>query len=119
MGEQKRVTLLSIDYMAFRDLIVVALVIAAASASTPDDIVAEGVEERAAVQVPLHVASASDIEKVILKLQAGQNDKIVTMPTSLLGVGWKETIGKEFICGNAPLHVGSKYLCWEVGDGRG
>merc|ERR1711988_1453674 len=119
MGEQKRVTLLSIDYMAFRDLIVVALVIAAASASTPDDIVAEGVEERAAAQVPLHVASASDIEKVILKLQAGQPDKVVTMPTSLLSVGWKETIGKEFIYGNAPLHVGNKYLCWDVGDGRG
>jgi len=67
----------------------------------------------------LHVASASDIEKVILKLQAGQPDKVVTMPTSLLSVGWKETIGKDFIYSNAPLHVGNKYLCWGVGDGRG
>merc|ERR1711998_575242 len=118
-AEQKRATLLSIDYMAFRDLIVVALVIAAASASTADEIDPEGVEERAEVQVPLHATSASDIEKVILKLQAGQPDKVVTMPTSLLGVGWKETIGKEFIYGNAPLHVGNRYLCWDVGDGRG
>merc|ERR1712139_88224 len=107
------------DYMACRDLILVALVIIAASASTADDIVAEGVEERAAVQEPLHVTSVSDIEKVILKLQAGKPEKVVTLPTSLLGVGWKEQIGKEFIYGNAPLHVGSKYLCWDIPSGHG
>jgi len=76
--------------------------IAAASSFNADGVVPEdsGIEE------------ASPVEQAILKLQAGQPDKVVTLPMGLLG---KEVIGKDLIYDNASMHLGRKFMCWDAG----
>lgn len=89
-------------------LLALIIAIAVASSFNADGVVPE--------DSGMHtMEEASPVEQAILKLQAGQPDKVVTLPMGLLG---KEVIGKDLIYDNASMHLGRSYMCWDAGFGK-